>query len=102
MTNKLYRALVVLLFLSMMGVFLGMLSPNMSDTDLDIVGTGPHYSVIAVEALIYIFLIVRFLLSPQHYLRAMARMQTLVPLLAICVLSAVWASNHSLSLRHSA
>jgi O-antigen ligase len=86
----------------MMGVILGMLSPNMSDTDLDVVGTGPHYPILAVEAIIYLFLIVRFLLSPQHYLRAMARMQTLVPLLAICVLSAVWANNHSLSLRHSA
>jgi exopolysaccharide production protein ExoQ len=102
MTNKLYRALVVLLFLSMMGVILGMLSPNMSDTDLDVVGTGPHYPILAVEAIIYLFLVVRFLLSPQHYLRAMARVQTLAPLLAICVLSAVWASNHSLSLRHSA
>lgn len=101
MANKIYRAMVVLLFLSMMGVILGMLSPNMADTDLDVVGTGPHYPVIAVEAIIYLFLIVRFLLSPQHYLRAMARMQTLVPLLAICVLSAVWASDHSLSLRHS-
>jgi exopolysaccharide production protein ExoQ len=102
MANKFYKALVVLLFLSMMGVILGMLSPNLSDTDLDVVGTGAHYPVIAVEAIVYGFLIIRFLLNPQHYLRAIARMQTLVPLLAICVLSAAWANNPSLSLRHSA
>jgi exopolysaccharide production protein ExoQ len=102
MTNKIYKALVVLLFLSMMGVILGILSPNMSDTDLDVVGTGAHYPIVAVEAIVYSFLVIRFLLNPQHYLRAMAKMQTLIPLLGICLVSAAWANNLSLSLRHSA
>ncbi len=55
-----------------------------------------------MEAVIYLFLLFRFLLSPQHYLRALARMQTLLPALAICILSAVWANNPLLSLRHTA
>jgi exopolysaccharide production protein ExoQ len=101
MANKIYKALVVLLFLSMMGVILGMVSPNLSNTDLDVVGSAPHYPVVIVEAFVYSFLLVRFLLNPQHYLRAIARMKTLVPLLAICIISAVWANNPSLSLRHS-
>jgi exopolysaccharide production protein ExoQ len=101
MANKLYRAVVVLLFLSMMGVILAMASPNMADTDLDVVGTGPHIPVIAVEAIVYLFLMVRLIMHPQHYIRAAVKMRTLVPLLAICVLSAVWANNPRLSLQHS-
>jgi exopolysaccharide production protein ExoQ len=101
MANKFYKAVIVLLFLSMMGVILGMTSPNLSDTDLDIVGTGVHLPVLAVEAVVYLVLIIRFWARPQHYLRAAFRMLPLVPLLAICLLSAVWANNPFLSIRHS-
>ncbi|HWZ52855.1 MAG TPA: O-antigen ligase family protein [Granulicella sp.] len=101
MADKFYRAVIVLLFLSMMGVILGMTSPGLADTDLDVVGTGMHAPVIATEALVYLVLLVRLCTRPQHYLRAASRMVTLLPLLAICLLSALWASNASLSLRHT-
>src|SRR5437879_3153094 len=101
MANKFYKAVIVLLFLSMMGVILGMTSPGLADTDLDVVGTGMHLPVIAIEALVYLVLLVRLCTRPQHYLRTASRMVTLLPLLTICLLSAVWASNASLSLRHT-
>ena len=85
MANKFYRAVIVLLFLSMMGVILGMTSPGLADTDLDVVGTGVHLPVIAIEALVYLVLLVRLCTRPQHYLRAASRMVTLLPLLTICL-----------------
>src|SRR5271154_2252341 len=101
MANKLYRAAIVLLFLSMMGVILGMTSPGVEDTDLDVVATGMHLPVIATEALVYLVLLFRICTRPQHYLRTAARMASLLPLLTICLLSAMWASNPSLCLRHA-
>src|ERR1700684_4615614 len=100
MTNKWYRAVVVLFFLSLMYVVVGLTSPNMSDTDVGALDTGLHVPVLAINSLIYAVMLYRFASRPQHYLRGIARMGSLVPLLAICLLSTLWASNHLLSLRH--
>jgi O-antigen ligase len=100
MTNKWYRAVVVLFFLSLMYVVVGLTSPNMSDTDVGALDTGLHVPVLAINSLIYAVMLYRFASRPQHYLRGIACMGSLVPLLAICLLSTLWASNHLLSLRH--
>jgi exopolysaccharide production protein ExoQ len=101
MTNKWYRAVVVLLFLSLMYVVVGLTSPNQSaETDMGALSGAVHLPVLALNSLIYVVMLYRFATRPQHYLRGIARMGSLVPLLAVCLLSTLWASDHLLSLRH--
>jgi exopolysaccharide production protein ExoQ len=101
MTNKWYRAVIVLLFLSLTYVLVGLTSPNMSDTDLGVMNGGLHHPAVELNALIYAVMLYRFASRPQHYLRAVARMSALLPFLAICLLSALWSTDPAHSLLHS-
>lgn len=100
-TDKWYRAVTVLLFLDLMYVVVGLTTRNLSDSDTEVLDAGLHLPALVLSGFVYSVMLYRFATRPQHYLRAMARMGTLVPLLAVCLLSALWATDHLLSLRHS-
>ncbi len=99
--RRLYQCVVVTLFLVIMGVIMGILSPGQADTDLDVVGTGVHLPMVLVEVAIYAFLFLNVARRPRRYLKTLTQLGTLLPVLLVCVASVFWSTNSDLTIRRA-
>ncbi len=90
------------MFLVMMGVLMGILSPGQADTDLAIVGTGVHLPMVLVEVAIYAYLLLNVARRPQRYLKTISQMSSMFPVLLICLASVLWSTNGDLTIRRVA
>ena len=101
MKKKIYSGIVVALMLILMGVVMGLASPGMEDTDLDVVGNGLHLPVVISELAVYLLLFVRLCLQPTRMKRAAMALWPVVPVILFCLASTTWSDAPSLTLRRS-
>ena len=99
--SLLYRAVVVGLFLTLMGVVMGVTSPDLADTDLGVVGNELHLPVIAASSLLYLFILARLFTRPQKMIRAAREILLFAPIVLFCILSATWSNDPSVTLRRA-
>ncbi len=101
MSHRLFQIAVVALFLTQMGVVMGIASPNLSDTDLAVVSDQVHLPVVISTILVYLLILIRLFVRPRRFLSGLSSIQLLLPLLAYTVLSVVWSTSPSITLRRS-
>ncbi len=101
MNQRFYQFVVIALLLTQMGVVMGLVSPNLSDTDLAVVSDQVHLPVVISTALIYLLMFVRLFMAPRRFLAGIQSIRLLLPLLLFTVMSAVWSTAPSMTMRRS-
>ncbi len=99
--SPLYRIIVVCLFLVLMGIVMGLVSPGISDTDLEVVGSQIHLPVILATSLLYLFILARLLTNRRQILWASRGIVSFAPIVVLCVVSAAWSTNPGLTIRRA-
>ena len=100
--SKLYQAVVVGMFLTMMGVVMGLTNPGIADTDLDIVGNQIHFPVVLATAVFYIFILLRIYSIGNRLLASRPTWLAFTPLVLFCCVSSTWSSDPAVTLRRAA
>ncbi|HEY0758399.1 MAG TPA: O-antigen ligase family protein [Acidisarcina sp.] len=101
MNDRIYKAAVVGLMLTLMGVVMGIASPGLSDTDLGVVDNSLHLPVIITTGLFYAIILSRMVTHPARVLTSLAAAKTLLPILMFCVVSGAWSSDPGTTLRRA-
>lgn len=101
MNRQFYQAVIVALLLTQMGVIMGLASPGISDTDIDIVSSQVHLPVVISTAVLYLLVLSRLLSSPGRILSAIGSVKIFLPLIGFTVLSAAWSTDPSVTLRRA-
>jgi O-antigen ligase len=101
MNRTFYRFVVCGLFLVLLGVIAGIASPNISDTDLGVVDTGLHLPVITCITIFYLLVLSRLISEPQRFLAKARPIAVAIPILLLCLISAAWSTDPSLTIRRA-
>ena len=99
--SRIYQVSVVGLFLTLMGVVMGVASPGMSDTDLGVVSDQVHLPVLLATAFFYGLILLRLVPNGGKILSSRA-LFAFAPLVLFCIVSTAWSTNPGITLRRSA
>ncbi len=102
MSERVYKLVFIALLLTQMGVVMGLASPGISDTDIDVVGSNSvHLPVIVSTAVVYMLVLSRLLTDPGRILRAVSSIRLFIPIVLFAILSAAWSTDPTLTLRRA-
>lgn len=101
MNPQIYRLVVVALFLTQMGVIMGLTSPGLSDTDLGVISNQIHLPVVISTALVYGVILSRLIAAPGKFFKAISSIYAFLPVLVFAVLSAAWSTDPSVTMRRA-